>query len=156
MSTRESLASLTPDVNWLRLWDDAGDYGLPGAKALMANLRNLTIPKFENYFATFMATSWIPSNLQPITLPVPTSAALLITSGTCCWKHLHSIHLNIMLHIPGLLSFIIFYAASLFICAIPCWSCRYELLIFYTYGTEMDTTVYTERGSSTLMLTCIN
>ena len=26
MSTRESLASLTPDVNWLRLWDDARDY----------------------------------------------------------------------------------------------------------------------------------
>ena len=29
VSTRESLASLTPDVNWLRLWDDARDSGLP-------------------------------------------------------------------------------------------------------------------------------
>ena len=49
VSTRESLASLTPDVNWLRLWDDARDYGLQGARALMANLRILTTPKFENY-----------------------------------------------------------------------------------------------------------
>ena len=53
VSTRESLASLTPDVNWLRLWDDAGDYGLPRAKALMANLRNLTTLTFENYSCHF-------------------------------------------------------------------------------------------------------
>ena len=49
VSTRESLASLSPDVNWLRLGDDARDYGLLGAKALMTNLRILTTPKFENY-----------------------------------------------------------------------------------------------------------
>ena len=29
VSTRESLASLTQDVNWLRHWDDARDSGLP-------------------------------------------------------------------------------------------------------------------------------
>ena len=34
VSTRDSLASLSPDINWLRLWDDARDYGLPGAKAI--------------------------------------------------------------------------------------------------------------------------
>ena len=38
VSTRDSLASLSPDINWLRLWDDARDYGLPGAKALEAKL----------------------------------------------------------------------------------------------------------------------
>ena len=49
VSTRDILASLSPDINWLRLWDDARDYGLPGAKALEAKLRILTTPKFENY-----------------------------------------------------------------------------------------------------------
>ena len=49
VSTRDSLASLPPDINWLRLWNDARDYGLPGAKALEAKLRILTTPKFENY-----------------------------------------------------------------------------------------------------------
>ena len=46
---RESLVSLSPDVNWLRLWDDARDYGLPKAKALMTNLRILTMLKFEMF-----------------------------------------------------------------------------------------------------------
>ena len=49
VSTRNSLASLSPDINWLRLWDNARGYGLPGAKALEAKLRILTTPKFENY-----------------------------------------------------------------------------------------------------------
>ena len=43
---------LTPDVYGLRLWDNARDYGLPGVRALMINLR---IPHDSK--ATFVATS---------------------------------------------------------------------------------------------------
>ena len=48
-SSRESLAALTPDINWLKLWDDARDNGLPGTRALEATLLILTTPKYENY-----------------------------------------------------------------------------------------------------------
>lgn len=43
------LAALLLDINWLKLPDDAWDYGLPGAIALEATLSILTTPTFENY-----------------------------------------------------------------------------------------------------------
>ena len=49
VSSWESFTPLTRDSNWLRLWDDAMDYGLPGATALEAFLRTLTIPVFGEY-----------------------------------------------------------------------------------------------------------
>ena len=119
----------------------------------MVNLRILMMPKFENYSSTFVATSWILSNFQPTTSPVPTSAALLITSGTCYWtsvmKHSHYLppsellflHLNITHNVPHSRSIhfyhylYTFYVAFLF-CAIPCRSCQYELLNF------LSSTVY--------------
>ena len=47
-SFRESLAALTPDIYWLKLWDDARDHSLPGARALVAIL-HIIAPKFESY-----------------------------------------------------------------------------------------------------------
>ena len=49
VSSRERFAALTPDINWLKLWDDARDHGLPGTRALEATLRILMTPKYENY-----------------------------------------------------------------------------------------------------------
>ena len=46
VSSRESLTSLTRDINWLKLWDDARDYGLPGVRALEATLCTISIPVF--------------------------------------------------------------------------------------------------------------
>ena len=46
VSSRESLTALTRD-NWLKLLDDARDYGLPGVRALEATLRTLSIPVFR-------------------------------------------------------------------------------------------------------------
>ena len=79
MSSRERFAALTPDINWLKLWDDARDHGLPGTRALEASLRILmtrTIP------VTSVATSHIQANLQWITLPKSTSADRLQKSLT--------------------------------------------------------------------------
>ena len=46
VSSRENLTALTGDINWLKLWDDARDYGLPEVRALEATLRTLLIPVF--------------------------------------------------------------------------------------------------------------
>ena len=48
VSSRESL------THWLRLWDDTRDYGLPGARALEAFLRTLTIPVFGGIFLPYV------------------------------------------------------------------------------------------------------
>ena len=47
MSSHESLAVLTRNINWLRLWDDARDYGIQGARALESTHRTITIPIIE-------------------------------------------------------------------------------------------------------------
>ena len=49
MSSHESLAVLTRNINWLRLWDDARDYGIQGARALESTLRTITIPIIEEF-----------------------------------------------------------------------------------------------------------
>ena len=49
VSFQESLTLLTRDINWLRPWDDARNYGLPGARELEAFLRTLTISVFGEY-----------------------------------------------------------------------------------------------------------
>jgi hypothetical protein len=79
VSSRESLAALTPDINWLKLWDDTRDHSLSGARALEATLLILTTPKYENYSCYICGHK--PVNLQRITLPTSTSAALLINCG---------------------------------------------------------------------------
>ena len=147
MSTRESLASLTPDVNWLRLWDDARDYGLQGARALMVNLQILTTPKFENYSCQICGHK-LDSKQFPADHIASTHLGCsadhlrdLITSGTCYWtpvtkrsrcllpSELHFLHLNITqkLHIPGLFTCINIYTHFMMhflFFAIPCWSRR--------------------------------
>ena len=49
MSSHESLAVLTRNINWLRLWDGARDYGIQGARALESTLRTITIPIIEEF-----------------------------------------------------------------------------------------------------------
>ena len=49
VSNHESLTVLTRDISWLRLWDDARDYGIQGTRALESALRTITIPYIEEF-----------------------------------------------------------------------------------------------------------
>ena len=61
VSSRESLTALTQDINWLKLWDDARNYDLPGVIALEATLRTLSIPVFGAIFAATSNSSRTPA-----------------------------------------------------------------------------------------------
>ena len=117
----------------------------------MANLRILTTPKFENYScqicghkldskqfpADHIASihlGYSADHLRDLLLDGPT----LVTKHSCCLlpSEPHFLHLNItqMLHIPGLFTCIIIYTHFMlhFYFAIPCWSCRNELILYYS------------------------
>ena len=65
VSSRENLAALSRDISWMRLWDEAREQGIRGARAIATVLRVITIPVFTDDFVC----------------PVFTSAA---NSSTCC------------------------------------------------------------------------
>ena len=51
VSSRENLAALSRDISWMRLWDEAREQGIRGARAIATVLRVITIPVFTDDFA---------------------------------------------------------------------------------------------------------
>ena len=51
VSSHENLAALSRDISWMRLWDEAREQGIQGARAIATVLRVITIPVFTDNFA---------------------------------------------------------------------------------------------------------
>ena len=51
VSSRENLAALSRDINWMRLWDEAREQGIRGTRAIATVLHVITIPVFTDDFA---------------------------------------------------------------------------------------------------------
>ena len=54
VSSREYLTALSRDIHWLRLWDEARDHGIQGARSIISILRVITMPVFSDDFSCSM------------------------------------------------------------------------------------------------------
>ena len=50
ISSRSSLTLLSHDINWMKLWDVAREYGIQGARSITSALKTITIPVFSDEY----------------------------------------------------------------------------------------------------------